>query len=145
MNIKNYISTVAFETSVNRIEKNLVKAGANNILKTYDDNQILKGIQFTKELNGTTISFKVEAKTDKIYQLLMKEFTRPTEISKKNSLNQAERTAWKLISDWVEIQLSLIALDQADFMQIFLPYVFNLNTGKTFYSTIKESEFKLLK
>jgi len=145
MNIKNYTSTVAFETSVNRIEKNLVKAGANNILKTYDDNQILKGIQFTKELNGTTISFKVEAKTDKIYQLLMKEFTRPTEISKKNSLNQAERTAWKLISDWVDIQLSLIALDQADFMQIFLPYVFNLNTGKTFYSTIKESEFKLLK
>lgn len=144
MNIKNYTSTVQAETSVSRIEKNLVKSGANNILKTYE-NGILKGIQFTKELNGNTIAFKIEAKTEKIFHLLMAEFSRPTDVTRRNSNAQAERTAWKLISDWVEIQLSLIALEQVDFMQIFLPYVFDHSSGQTFYNRIKDSGFKLLK
>jgi hypothetical protein len=50
---------------------------------------------------------------------------------------QSERTAWKLIQDWVEVQLSMISLKQADFVQVFLPYVWN--GQRTYYQALKES------
>jgi hypothetical protein len=143
INIKNYTSQINAETSISRIEKNLVKAGCNNILKSYED-EILTGLSFTKIVNENTMAFKVEAKKKTIYKLLMAEYTRPTEKSKEIALQQSERTAWKIISDWIEIQLTLIHLEQADFLQVFLPYIFDHKTGKTFYNKIQDNGFKLL-
>jgi hypothetical protein len=143
INIKNYTSQINAETSISRIEKNLVKAGCNNILKSYED-EILTGLSFTKIVSDNTMAFKVEAKTKTIYKLLMAEYTRPTEKSKEIALQQSERTAWKIISDWIEIQLTLIHLEQADFLQVFLPYIFDHTTGKTFYNKIQDGGFKLL-
>ena len=53
---------------------------------------------------------------------------------------QGRRTAWKTIRDWIEVQMSMIQLQQADFREVFMPYIWN---GKrTFFQAIKESNFK---
>ena len=51
---------------------------------------------------------------------------------------QAQRTAWKILQDWVEVQMSMIKLKQADPMQIFLPYVVT-NDGTTVYARLTEN------
>lgn len=63
---------------------------------------------------------------------------------KKTLQAQAARTAWKIIHDWVEIQVTMIQLEQAEAMQIFLPYVYSQESQQTFYEVIKEKGFKQL-
>lgn len=150
MNIKNYTSTVPASTSMSRIEKCLVEAGATDISKTYS-NQICTAIRFriihkTSDAPnlGVPMFFELPAKVDACYKVLWKEIKRPKPGTAATTMQQAERTAWKIVSDWVEIQLSMIQLEQAELLQVFLPYVFNPQTEKTFYNSIKEGGYKAL-
>jgi len=36
----------------------------------------------------------------------------------------------------------MVQLEQADLIQVFLPYVYNQATEKTFYDQVKEGRFK---
>lgn len=56
---------------------------------------------------------------------------------------EARRTAWKLMQDWIEVQLSMVLLNQADLVQVFLPYGV-LESGKTLYAEIKANNFAAL-
>lgn len=144
VNIKNYTSTVPAATSISRIEQYLVNAGASDISKKYDDQKTCVSITFRMIVNLVPVFFQLSAKVDACYKVLVAEQKRPTPASKQNALYQAERTAWKIISDWVEIQITMVRLEQADLIQVFLPYVFNPEKNQTFYDNIKEGGFKQL-
>ncbi len=46
------------------------------------------------------------------------------------------------MQDWVEVQLSMIQMKQADLMQVFLPYVWD---GKrTYYDALKVNGFRAM-
>lgn len=143
INLKNYSSSVPAITSMGRIEQNLVKAGATDISKKYAD-QICKAITFRMMVNGQPLFFQLPAKVDKCFDVLYKEVKRPRPDTMNNIRAQAERTAWKIISDWVDIQLSMILLEQADALEIFLPFAYNPVTDTTFYNQLKEGGFKAL-
>lgn len=143
MNLKNYTSTVPATTSMGRIETNLVKAGATDIAKTYEDG-VCFSIKFRMVVNTKPIFFLLPAKVDTCFKVLYAEVKRPRPETKNTVMQQAERTAWKIISDWVEIQLSMILLEQAEVIEIFLPYVYNPETNTTFYNELKNSGFKAL-
>ena len=143
MNLKNYTSTVPAITSMGRIEQNLVKAGATDISKKYED-QVCVAITFRLIVNGSPLFFQLPAKVERCFEVLFAEIKRPRPDSRANAKAQAERTAWKIISDWVEIQLSMILLEQADPLEIFLPYAYNPETQTTFYNQLKQSGFKAL-
>lgn len=147
--IKNYTSTVPATRSVAYIEHRLVKFGARNIVKSYDSNGTLSGLCFVIEPHGTgQLTFSVPARTKEVERRLYSEVRRPRPETKKKISEQAERTSWKLLSDWVEIQLSLVELGQVEFMEVFLPYAVTgmseSGVPQTFYEKIKNSSFKLL-
>jgi hypothetical protein len=53
--------------------------------------------------------------------------------------DQAARTAWKIIQDWVEVQMSMVQMGQADALEVFLPYLYD---GKrTYYQAMKDANF----
>ena len=140
--MKNYTSTVSATKSMNKIEHYLAQNGVLNISKTYNDNHI-EAIYFQVNVNGATIPFKLPANVEACYNVLKLQRRRPPNKSQEKALReQAERTAWKIISEWIEIQMSLIEMEQAEFMEIFLPYVALNDT--TFYNKIKKDGFKLL-
>jgi len=143
MNLKNYTSETPIDRSMAKIEKYLVAAGARNIMKDYDIEGNCSAVSFAIPLNGNNIAFKLPARVDSIYRHLYAQYKRPTNKSREVCLAQSGRTAWKIISDWVEIQVTMIQLDQADLMQVFLPYVHN--GTQSFYESLKEGGFKLLK
>jgi hypothetical protein len=101
--IKNYTSTVPSSTSMARIEKCLVEAGATDISKSYDSNRICSAIKFRMMINNTPVFFQLPANVDACFKVLWAEIKRPRPESRNNTLQQAERTAWKIVSDWVEI------------------------------------------
>lgn len=117
--------------------------GANNILKDYEDDK-LKGIAFIVDIGGKQIPFKVPARVERVEKRMMDNVKRPRKKTFKRIRDQAGRTAWKILSDWVDIQMSIIELDQVEFMEVFLPYVYDPAKAETFFEKIKGGGFKLL-
>jgi hypothetical protein len=141
VNIKNYTSTVPIERSVLRIEAALAKFGAEQITKSYRDGR-LDGFSFRIQSNKTALNFLLPCKEQEVARYLNKQLKRPTVASVRRIEEQAPRTAWKLIQDWIEAQLSIVLLGQADPIEVFLPYVWN--GTQTFYEVLRDKEFKAL-
>lgn len=144
MNLKNYTSTVPAITSMGRIERALVQAGATDISKKYNEDKVCTAITFRMLVNRNPVFFQLPAKVNACFDVFWKEVKRPRPDTKRTTMEQAERTAWKIVCDWVEVQLSMILLEQAEALEIFLPYVYNPATETTFYNQLKNSEFKAL-
>jgi len=143
MNLKNYTSGIAIDRSISKIEALLVSIGAKNINKTYDEGELM-AISFIAMVDGNSIAFKLPAKISIVEKVLLSEIRRPRAETLKRIREQSGRTAWKLICDWVEIQASMIKLQQAEFVEVFLPYVYKIDSDKTFFESLKEKNYKAL-
>jgi len=122
MNLKNYTTSTPVINSINRIEYRLSQAGAVHISKSYDNNRPV-GIMFQIMINNYPMIFKLPARQEKVYEFMRKQRKNPpTKVQEDSIRLQADKVAWKILSDWVDIQISLIQLDQAEIIELFLPY-----------------------
>ena len=137
MALKNYTSQVSASRSISWIEGKLARSGATQILKMYDSQCRVEGIAFIIPINGTAISFKLPAQVQACEDVLKSEVRRPKADTFKRIKEQAERTAWKIVADWVDAQIAMIELSQVEFLQVFLPYMYNPVEKKTFYELSK--------
>ncbi len=136
--LKNYTSAVPASTSISRIEQALVAFGASDIAKSYDpETRICKAIRFKIRHQGNDLMFELEANTEACFKVLWAEIKRPRPDTKKTVTEQAERTAWKIWADWVEIQLSLILMEQVQVIEIFLPFAYSPNHGRLYPAIAK--------
>lgn len=148
MNIKNYTSEISADTSVVRIERMLVSAGADGIQKLFQNGQLsslMFKIQF--EPNSPPVAVKLPANVDACLESMWREYQKNSIRGRKGREDfreQAVKTAWKLVQDWCEVQISLIHLKQVEFLQVFLPYVVTGASGQTYYESIRENGFKAL-
>ena len=123
--IKNYTSQVPAATSVGRIEKMLVGIGANRFVKDYNSDGVLTSIFFEANIGEIKAAFRLPARVEACYNVLVAQYKRPTKKSYQVARQQAERTAWKIIHDWVDAQCAMIQLEQAELAQVFLPYAWD--------------------
>jgi hypothetical protein len=144
MNLKNYTSSVPVDRSVSLIEHDLVRAGAIHISKTYDDKQNLEGITFQIIVNNLSLIFRLPAKWKQCYKVMMEEVRKPRPGTEERIKEQSQRTAWKILYDWVSIQVTMIKLEQADIVEVFLPYVYDMAKDQTLFEKLKASNFKML-
>lgn len=145
MNIKNYTSTIEASRSMPCIEERLVEIGATNINKQYKD-KICTGITFLlydSQLQQT-FAFHLKAQVEECFTVLWKEVKRSQSNTKEILIKQASRTAWKILSDSTEIQCSMIILKQAKPLQMFLPFVYDVNNRQTIFEKITRVELKIL-
>ena len=145
MNLKNYTSSVPMANSISRIEHKLAQAGATHIAKKYEGERPI-GMIFQIPINGTPMTFKLPAETDETFNYMVKQRARPPKENQIETIKkQAERTGWKILSDWVDIQVSLIIIKRVEPAEIFLSYLYDVKSDKTLYEKLKGSDFKLLK
>ena len=140
MNLKNYTTEVPASRSIESIEKLLVHFGATNIMKEYL-NQNIAGISFIIEANGMKLPFRLPAKVKEIYIWLKKKYPQRKDAT---LLEQAERVCWKQMHEWVHINLTLIELEQAETLEVFFPYLYNVPEQKTYYEQVKAGGFRAL-
>lgn len=138
--IKNYTSDVPVSRTIARIEELLAKCGANQIAKEYNARGTVKSLQFVIAVGQQQHVIKLPSNPEKVFLALKAKVTRPRAGSMDRLREQSERTAWKLQQDWVEVQMSMIALGQAEMLQVFLPYVFN--GRETYYEALSARGFK---
>lgn len=147
MNLKNYTSGVPVHITIGRIEKFLIDTGlVSGISKEYKGSQV-QSIVFLITYDPTKLPMTVKlpanvyACQDAFWADYKAHAVRPRK-SRADFYEQAERTAWKLQQDWVEVQTALIRLKQQDAMQAFLAYAWN--GQETFYQQLKSQGYRAL-
>lgn len=139
MPILNYTTKVPAERTIMAIQKMLAKFGAIAILIEYGPEGEESALSFRFMHEGVMLSFRLPARLDAIYKILC-----DTCEPRYQSKEQAARVTWRIIKDWVEAQLAIVEAEQADLVEVFLPYAQNEETGQTLYKSIREGGFKLL-
>ncbi len=143
-NIKNYTSSVASDKSVLDIERILIAMGARNIMKEYDGFGKVDAISFSIPRGEGVVPFKLPAKRDAIKKMFLKQYRRPTKQQEEQCAAQADRTAWKNVKEWVELQCTMIQLEQVEFLEVFMPYIYSMEKRKTIFELAKENSFQKL-
>jgi hypothetical protein len=150
MFLKNYTSDVPVSQTIYRIEQVLIRCGVSGIMKEYvgTDGQIA-AINFQLETPSGKVFIRLPADVDKAWDALWRDYMGDDLLpdgkiawgcqkkkSKASFKEQAGRTAWKIIQDWVEVQMSMIQLKQAETLQVFLPYVM-MSKDESYYDRLK--------
>lgn len=145
MNIKNYTSSVSADQSITQIERVLVKMGARNVAKEYDTDGKVDAILFSIPRGESVVPIKLPARRAAIKKVLLNQYKRkPTASQEENATQQADRTAWRNVKDWVEIQATMIELDQVEILEVFMPYIYVLAEKKTVFEIAKDTNFRKL-
>lgn len=136
--IKNYLSS-ASETSIfEAIRKQLATHKAKRIMFDYDDDGRATSIQFSVEVGGNTLLFKLPARLENVEDLVRQSYKAAGRgISGEALRDQAYRTAWANIRDWVAAQMALIDSGMVRTEEVFLPYLV-VAEGKTLFEEFAE-------
>lgn len=141
MNLKNYTTQVNAVKSINMIEKLLVDFGSKNIMKEYGPEGRVSAISFTLDTQGMVLPFRLPAKVQEAYLWLKRKHNSS---NAKTLMDQAERIVWKQLYEWVFLQLCMIELEQAEKLELFFPYLKDVQKNETFYQKLKSNGFKQL-
>jgi hypothetical protein len=139
MPLLNYTTKVPVVRSVQEIQKALVKGGASSIMQDFNESGDLIAIAFKITLNGTDISFRLPSKTAEVFEV-MKHDNTPNKLL---TPEQAQKVAWRIIKDWIEAQMAIVATNMVTLPQVFLPYAVRQD-GTTLYDMIASNPQYLL-
>jgi hypothetical protein len=154
MFLKNYTSNVPVSQTIYRIEQVLIRCGIKGITKEYAGiSGEIVALTFRIVLDdGAPLEVRLPAHVNLAQDALWLDYI-GEDIDEKGNVkcssrkklkradfkDQAERTAWKIAQEWIEIEMSRIQLKQAEKLEVFLPYIWD---GKhTYFQSLKESKF----
>jgi len=141
MAILNYTTNVETSMTLAEIQGLLAKAGASAIMQEFD-NGVVTSLSFRMMMPNGAVFFKLPCNVQGVHKSL-KAATGRNMRPKHRTIEQAARTAWRIVKDWVEAQLAMIEAEQADTIELFLPFAQG-SDGRTVYETLKKTEFKML-
>lgn len=145
--LKNYTTEVSVATSIMEIEQILIRCGVQGITKEYGPTGRVAAMLFHAPVEGRSQAIRLPAKFEEVQEMLWAEYRKITVRPRKTKpdfAEQAERIAWRLVKDWVAVQMSMISLRQSDFLEVFLSYVWLGHGRGTFYNQIKDAKFRAL-
>ena len=141
MPILNYTTTVEAAKTVAEIQGILAKNGARSITTDFDDAGNVSGVSFVVLIDGLPLSIRLPCNVEGVYGKLWNAKGVPR---RSKTQAQARRVAWRILKDWVEAQLALYQIGQAEMAQVFMPYAIN-SEGRTAYQMFRESHVRQLK
>lgn len=149
--ILNYTTEVPVEKTVDEIKAVLRAKGARAITEVYDGGRI-SAVEFVYETGWGARPFLLPAKPEAVLALMIERHNASLnqwhrswwnpQKPPQSARDQAERTAWRTIKDWVEAQLALMATRQVQFEQIFLPYAL-VEENRTMFDVYSERQKSL--
>jgi len=140
-NIKNYTTEIPAQRTIMEIQNMLIEASAVSIAMETEAGQI-KALFFKLKLGEQEMPFKLSARPEKVYQTLYagmrgNDNRHIVEARKQKALN----IAWRIVKDWLEVQLSLIKIDMANPSEVFFPYLL-VSATETLYERAEREDFQ---
>jgi hypothetical protein len=131
------------ERTAAEVSSCLVQAGATSVSTNWDGGKIV-GLAWTMRVGPGDIQFKMPARVQPVYQLLLKRRSDrfPNDETKARILEQAERVAWRQLLRWVQAQLAMIEVGMAKNAEVFMSYI-QREDGLTFFEYFENKQLAL--
>lgn len=124
----NYTSTVPAARTIAQIQAILANHGADAIMVQYADRKP-SSIAFTIVGPFGPRAFTLPADVVAVQKILDQQWN-AKKISRNNATpEQAERTAWRIVKDWLEAQLALVEAGMVSLEKVMLPYMHTGGAG----------------
>lgn len=140
MAILNYTTKISPDKTVGEIQSLLGKKGAKSVNLEYAERRPA-AVLFVVSFNGQDITFRLPCNIKGVLEAMRKDRKIPRS---SQNYDQAERTAWRIVKDWIEAQMAIIESGQSEMAEVFMPYAVVAATDKTLFQTFTESPNRLL-
>ena len=139
MALKNYTTKIPAERTAAQIQELLAKHGATKIMTAYTEGRIA-GVMWAVDTPHGEIGFKMPVNVDACHAVLLKQ----RKVSVRDhaaAYEHSRKVAWRIVKDWIEVQLALTETEMVSLDQVMLPYVVDRN-DKTLYEHMIEGGFQ---
>src|SRR5258706_4723923 len=131
----NYTTKVPVNRTSGECLALLAQAGADHVAVSYTDKQAT-GLAFVLETAHGTRSFKLPVNIAGVSSLLRRADSPSSvstpQLSRYVTREHAARVAWRVIKDWLEAQLAIVAAEMSSLDEVMLPYL--QVEGQTLYT-----------
>lgn len=141
MAILNYTTQIDVYKTVAEIERILSEHGVMSIMKQYEDGQVVS-LSFLINDGEKKIPVRMPIRVDECLKVMQKQKKEHPKMQIKATKEQASKVAWRIMKDWIEVQMALLEINMVRFEEIFLPYI-ETTDGKTIYEKLEERKFLL--
>lgn len=140
MSIKNYTTTISSVKTISEIQKILAEHKAKAILTEFDNDGNVSAVSFKIDTINGEVGIKLPINVENVLIVLRKQKKNNTRINA--TYEQALKTGWRNIKDWIDAQMALIETEMATMDQVFLPYILN-KEGQTLYEMFNSKKLML--
>lgn len=139
----NYSTKASAEQTIGEIQRMLSEHGVTAMMTEYEGRNV-SAVSFKMNLDGKPMGFKLPCNWRSVQTIFQEPKHRKRLKCKIADIDdQAIRTAWRIIKDWIESQLALIEVGMVTLPQIFLPYTI-MKDGRTLSEHVENDPSFLL-
>ena len=139
----NYTSTVPVDRTIAQIQAELAKHGATRIMIDLAEGRPC-GLSFQITSPRGPRSFALPVDVTAVAKVLDHQRSTGTIQRAHATHAQAERTAWRTMHDWLEVQLALVEAHLMTLEQVMLAQLIVDRTGSTLYQRYLEHDLQAL-
>ena len=140
MPLLNYTTKVPSSRTISEVQKILALAGARQVLTEFGPGGSPVGIAFAVATPNGERHYHLPADVAAVAQVMKSDPGTPKPLQ---TPEQAERVAWRIIKDWLEAQLAIVATQMVAFDQVMLPYMSAGAGGRTVYDLYLDQQLAL--
>lgn len=141
MALLNYTTGIDADKTAQEIAKCLSMHGAQAVLTEYDQKEgLVTAISFRILIEDRSVSFRLPCDWKPVLTILEND---PKVPRPRKNREQAVKTAWRIVKDWVEAQMALVETRMVTTQQVFLPYAV-MKDGKTLSEKMESNPQLLL-
>lgn len=138
MPLLNYTTSIAASKTVAEIHRVLVGGKARAIATEYDEDGRPVGLGFEVNTPFGFRAFSLPVNAEAVFVVLKRQKVTP----KLRTAEQANRVAWRILKDWVEAQLAIVATEMVTLDQVMLPYL-RTDDGRTIYESYTQQQLMI--
>ncbi len=139
MAILNYSTKITASKTVGEIQEILTRNGANSVT-VENVNRKPYAVVFSISHNKINLIFRLPCNTEGVLAAMRR--SRQIPQNYKN-VDQAERTGWRIIKDWILAQCAIIEAGQAVMAEVFMPYACDKEGRTVFQEFINSKQLHL--
>lgn len=118
--ILNYTTSVPALRSAGEIQSMLVQAGASTIVVEYDQKREISAMCFEIATKWGSARYRMPANVDGVHAVVTR--GKNYRALKHWPKERSRDIAWRILKDWIAVQLAFIQAGMAQLPEVFLPY-----------------------